>query len=117
MPHPDHLPTQIIDVHQRRQLAKAILDWMPQPGNLVELENTTYRVVERCHRYLFRKGKYTLYQMILYVQVLETHDDHIWIDGQWVIGDAQCKFNARSPLLRCAVNPLGPCTGCVHRAI
>lgn len=28
------------------------------------------------------------------------------------IGDCLCKYNARSPYLRCAVNPSGPCDGC-----
>lgn len=28
------------------------------------------------------------------------------------IGDLRCRFNARSPYLRCAVNPLGPCETC-----
>lgn len=32
---------------------------------------------------------------------------------QWV-GDVSCRYNARSPLLRCAVNPCGPCQGCRH---
>jgi hypothetical protein len=30
----------------------------------------------------------------------------------YVIGDTSCAFNARSPHLRCAVNPSGPCTDC-----
>ncbi|OKH36863.1 hypothetical protein NIES2119_15695 [[Phormidium ambiguum] IAM M-71] len=30
------------------------------------------------------------------------------------IGDTSCQFNARSPHLRCAINPYGPCDGCVH---
>ncbi|NJN32661.1 MAG: hypothetical protein HC824_21300 [Synechococcales cyanobacterium RM1_1_8] len=29
-----------------------------------------------------------------------------------VIGDLSCEFNARSPQLRCTVNPYGPCQGC-----
>jgi hypothetical protein len=28
------------------------------------------------------------------------------------IGNANCKYNARSPHLRCAINPDGPCEGC-----
>lgn len=32
---------------------------------------------------------------------------------QW-IGDANCKYNARSPFLRCAVNPTGDCENCQH---
>ncbi len=30
------------------------------------------------------------------------------------IGDISCAFNARSPYIRCAVNPDGPCEGCIH---
>ncbi len=29
-----------------------------------------------------------------------------------VLGDPTCRFNAHSPYLRCAVDPLGPCEGC-----
>lgn len=28
------------------------------------------------------------------------------------VGDENCRFNARSALIRCAVNPDGPCEGC-----
>jgi hypothetical protein len=28
------------------------------------------------------------------------------------MGDASCRFNARSELLRCAINPSGPCQDC-----
>lgn len=30
----------------------------------------------------------------------------------YVIGDFSCQMNARSPYLRCAMNPCGPCEGC-----
>ncbi|NJK27893.1 MAG: hypothetical protein HC925_04315 [Coleofasciculaceae cyanobacterium SM2_3_26] len=29
------------------------------------------------------------------------------------IGDTTCRYNARSSHLRCAVNPAGPCEGCL----
>jgi Family of unknown function (DUF6464) len=39
-------------------------------------------------------------------------DEH-YVDGMgFVIGDITCELNAHSPLLRCAVNPQGPCAGC-----
>lgn len=39
-------------------------------------------------------------------------DEH-YIDGiGLVIGDITCQLNARSPHIRCAVNPTGPCDGC-----
>ncbi|MGK7876144.1 MAG: DUF6464 family protein [Xenococcaceae cyanobacterium] len=37
---------------------------------------------------------------------LELHSDFI--------GDPSCRFNARSPYIRCAVNPCGPCENCPH---
>lgn len=30
----------------------------------------------------------------------------------YMIGDITCDLNARSPYLRCAFNPMGPCDGC-----
>jgi hypothetical protein len=29
-----------------------------------------------------------------------------------IVGNPDCRFNARSPHLRCAINPCGPCDGC-----
>ncbi|WP_224412272.1 DUF6464 family protein [Oscillatoria salina] len=34
--------------------------------------------------------------------------------GNYFIGDLTCRYNARSPHVRCAVNPDGPCEGCRH---
>ncbi|MGC9502932.1 DUF6464 family protein [Baaleninema sp.] len=31
-----------------------------------------------------------------------------------LLGDRTCRYNARSPYIRCAVNPEGPCQGCRH---
>lgn len=31
-----------------------------------------------------------------------------------VVGDLSCEFNACSPQLRCAVNPMGPCQDCPY---
>ncbi|QLE42232.1 hypothetical protein FD723_18605 [Nostoc sp. C052] len=30
------------------------------------------------------------------------------------VGDASCRWNARSPYIRCAINPSGECQGCKH---
>jgi hypothetical protein len=36
-----------------------------------------------------------------------------YIEGVgYIIGDVTCKYNARSPYMRCAVNPSGLCEGC-----
>jgi hypothetical protein len=31
-----------------------------------------------------------------------------------LVGDISCRYNARSPHLRCAINPSGPCGTCYH---
>jgi hypothetical protein len=33
---------------------------------------------------------------------------------RYAIGDTSCHYNARSPYIRCAVNPSGPCTDCPY---
>jgi hypothetical protein len=36
-----------------------------------------------------------------------------YIEGiGYIIGDVSCRYNARSPYMRCAVNPSGLCEGC-----
>ena len=41
--------------------------------------------------------------------------DAHYVDGMGlVIGDITCRLNARSPFLRCAANPYGPCEGCTE---
>jgi hypothetical protein len=36
------------------------------------------------------------------------------INATNAIGDTTCQYNARSRMIRCAVNPCGPCEGCQH---
>lgn len=41
--------------------------------------------------------------------------DMTCIEGYgYVIGKVSCKYNARSPYIRCTVNPSGPCQDCRH---
>jgi Family of unknown function (DUF6464) len=41
--------------------------------------------------------------------------DHQYIEGVGaLIGDFTCLYNARSPHVRCAVNPFGPCKDCPY---
>ncbi len=43
----------------------------------------------------------------------QRNPDERYIDGiGLVIGDITCQLNARSPHIRCAVNPMGPCDDC-----
>lgn len=109
---PDSLPTEIILTHPHQKLGQVQLDWMPQPGNYLEVEGQTYAVLERHHHYQYKIGGYRLHKISVYVQSAQKPQEKTWLEGRWVIGDANCRFNARSELLRCAVNPPGPCQGC-----
>jgi Family of unknown function (DUF6464) len=33
---------------------------------------------------------------------------------RYFVGNVNCRFNAHSPYIRCAVNPSGPCEDCSH---
>ncbi|MEO0770969.1 MAG: DUF6464 family protein [Cyanobacteria bacterium J06649_4] len=47
------------------------------------------------------------------ITVRPRHPDAHHVDGLGiVIGDITCQLNARSPFIRCAANPFGPCEGC-----
>ena len=107
-----HLPTEVILSHPQQTLAHLTLDWNPQPGALLEVEGTTYKVLERRHRYHLKAGRYQLHKISLYVQTAPRAAESSLVDGRWVIGDATCQYNAHSELLRCTVNPDGPCTDC-----
>ena len=106
------LPTQVILTHPRRCIGNVQLDWTPQPGNYLDLQGKTYAVLERRHRYQLRAGRYQLHEIALYVQSAQRPTEKSLIEGRWVIGDASCRFNAHSELIRCAVNPEGPCDRC-----
>ncbi len=108
------LPTEVIVQKTLTSLGKIQLDWTPQPGAYLDLEGATYAVLERRHRYQLHSGKYRLQTIALYVQERDRPTEQSLVDGRWVIGDASCRFNARSELLRCGVEPTGPCDGCRH---
>ncbi len=96
-----------------RVLGQMVLEGNPQPGQCIEVDGIFYRILERRHCYHLKKGKYHLHKAVLRLQPLEHQDLHLW-QGQWVIGNPECKYNARSELLRCAVNPNGVCSSCPH---
>lgn len=106
------LPTEVILSHPQRSLGNVQLDWAPQPGAYLDLAGQTYAVLERRHRYALKCGRYHLANIALYVQTAQRPEESSLINGGWVVGDASCRLNARSALLRCAVNPDGPCAGC-----
>jgi Family of unknown function (DUF6464) len=104
--------TEVILSYSQKTLAKVHLDWAPQPGAYLDLDGNTYTVLERRHRYQLRLGKYQLFAVAVYVQVAQRPAEQTLIQNRWVIGDANCRYSARSELIRCAVNPSGPCGGC-----
>ncbi|PSB23242.1 hypothetical protein C7B61_10555 [filamentous cyanobacterium CCP1] len=108
----ESLPTEIILSQPSQTIGNVYLDWNPQPGAFLDLEGKTYTVLERRHRYQFKSGKYHLHKIALYVQSAQRPAERSLINGCWVIGDMTCLYNARSELVRCAVNPSGPCKGC-----
>lgn len=61
---PDSLPTEVILTHPRQNLGKVQLDWIPQPGNYVELKGKTYAVLERHHHYQYKVGGYSLQKFL-----------------------------------------------------
>jgi Family of unknown function (DUF6464) len=109
---PDSLPTEVILTHPRQNLGSVHLDWIPQPGNYLDIEGKTYTVLERRHRYELKSGRYRLHKIALYVQSCQSPDEKTLVEGRWVLGDATCRYNAHSELIRCAVKPEGPCESC-----
>jgi|SRR5579883_2951153 hypothetical protein len=109
---PHSLPTEVILTHPRQSLGSVQLDWTPQPGNYLDLEGKTYAVLERRHRYQLKSGRYRLHKISLYVQSAKQPSERSLVEGRWVIGDASCRYNAHSEIIRCAVNPDGPCQNC-----
>ena len=109
---PNSLPTEIILTHPRQSLGKVQLDWTPQPGNYLDLQGKTYAILERRHRYQLKGGRYKLQKIAIYVQSAQRPAEKSFVEGRWVIGDATCSFNAHSEIIRCAVNPEGPCERC-----
>ncbi|MGJ3244584.1 MAG: DUF6464 family protein [Elainellaceae cyanobacterium] len=108
----DLLPTEIILNHPRKTLDNRHLDWRPQPGTYLDINGETYAVLERRHQYQYRSGRYRLQKIALYVQSAQRPSEQSLVGGRWVIGDASCRYNADSEIIRCAVRPDGPCNGC-----
>lgn len=106
---PAALPTEVILTDSQQTLAKVYLDSPPQPGMYLELEGQTYAVLERRHRYRLKSGRYSLHKIAVYVQTTAHGQELSCLGGRWVLGDATCAYNAHSELVRCAINPCGPC--------
>ena len=87
---------------------------IPQPGLWIEVDSQPLLVTQRRHRYTLKNGRYHLTSVALEVKQQARPADAEWWNGQWVIGNPSCYYNALSPFLRCAVFPEGPCTSCGH---
>ncbi len=87
----------------------------PTPGQWFLHDHVSYLVMQRRHRYKLHSGRYELSTIVLHVKAQKQPADAHFVGHGWVIGDSDCRFNALSPLLRCAVLPDGPCDRCVHR--
>lgn len=111
---PDSLLTEIILSNSNQSLGKTKLDWMPQPGNYLELKGKTYTILERHHHYQYKIGGYHLQKISLHVQESCPPKEKTLLGGRWIIGNPNCHLNARSEILRCAVNPEGPCLDCFY---
>lgn len=107
------LLTEVVLTESDRSLGRFYMAGMPQPGSIVEVEGQPYRVLERHHGYQLRQGQYRLERMVVYVQMAQRPEEQSCCEGQWVLGDSSCRFNARSSLIRCAIQPMGPCAGCL----
>lgn len=108
------LLTEIILTNSFQSLGKIHLDWMPQPGNYLEFNNKTYTILERHHHYQYTISGYCLNKISLHVQESQQTQENSLIKGRWVLGYADCRYNAHSEIIRCAVNPEGPCQDCLY---
>jgi Family of unknown function (DUF6464) len=110
----DNPLTELVVSHSQSVLGYLDLPVTLQTGTHLEFGGQSYLILERKHQYQLRSGRYQLSKVMLSVQTLEQATDGHLVDGRWMIGDITCRYNARSELLRCAVNPGGPCDRCVH---
>ncbi|MFZ0408828.1 MAG: DUF6464 family protein [Cyanobium sp.] len=108
---------QIEDDRLISRLEVAGLAEVPFPGCWLSHGGASYMVLQRRHRYRLRQGRYELTAVALQVKTEQQPADARHWNRQWVIGDPSCRFNARSPLLRCAVMPDGPCECCSHYSL
>ncbi|MEL6440201.1 MAG: DUF6464 family protein [Cyanobacteria bacterium J06621_8] len=107
------LPTEIILTPLRQCIGKLNLDRRLQPGNYMEYQGKTYAILERHHFYQYRVNGYRFDKATLHVQESTRPEETTKIGDLNVIGNASCRFNARSEIMRCAVNPNGPCYDCL----
>ena len=106
-------------VELRQSVTQVVIDRLdlndpPMPGQWFIHDQDSYLILQRRHRYKLLFGRYELYSSVVLVKSQRQPADAQFVGQGWVIGDSNCRFNALSPLLRCAVMPDGPCDRCVH---
>ena len=106
-------------VELRQSVTQVVIDRLdlndpPMPGQWFIHDQDSYLILQRRHRYKLLFGRYELSSIVLLVKSQRQPADAQFVSHGWVIGDSNCRFNALSPLLRCAVMPDGPCDRCVH---
>ena len=106
-------------VELRQSVTQVVIDRLdlndpPMPGEWFIHDQHSYFILQRRHRYKLLFGRYELSSIVLLVKSQRQPADAQFVGHGWVIGDSNCRFNALSPLLRCAVMPDGPCDRCIH---
>lgn len=104
---PQQILTEIHLYHPPQSLGHLYLEDSPQPGAQLVVAGRQYTVLERRHRYQLQANHYQLHHIAVYVQLAIGA-----MNTMGSIGDENCKYNAHSALLRCAINPDGPCQDC-----
>ena len=108
------LPTDIVLSDSKELLGHLAMDRSLYPGTYVDIEGQTYQILVRRHQYQLKLGRYHLHKAVVHVKATHMPDERTLLNGHWVIGDITCQYNARSELVRCAINPMGPCKDCRH---
>ncbi|MEL6553604.1 MAG: DUF6464 family protein [Cyanobacteria bacterium J06621_11] len=108
------LPTDIVLSDSKEVLGHIKMDRSLYPGTYVDIEGQTYQILVRRHQYQLKLGRYHLHKAVVHVKETAMPDERTLLNGHWVIGDITCTYNARSELVRCAINPSGPCRDCIH---
>ncbi|MGB5913269.1 MAG: DUF6464 family protein [Phormidesmis sp.] len=106
------LPTDIVLSDSKELLSHIKMDRSLYPGTYVDIEGETYQILVRRHQYQLKLGRYYLHKAVVHVKATTLPEERTLLNGIWVIGDITCTYNACSELVRCAINPSGPCDGC-----
>lgn len=77
------------------------------------LDNFTAHVLENAAKRRWRERAYSRFLQDWRRQVVLLRRQRTGEFGP-PLGDPSCQFSAQSVWLRCAVNPQGPCQGCIH---